>query len=191
MGWSPWATDGIVACGSGTSGSHRGANPRENRGPAQSYFLACDRASLEDRLLNIGFSVFGLFALFVLGGVYAVVASTIARRYGARRLGGTWPIASVGIAVVGALRTLGFQRNAGVDPARISVPGLYTLLATAMLITLSVPTLFLWRRRAKGLATGVVRAALIGTGGTVAGLVLTVLIALVLDLLNVPFIPIR
>ena len=29
----------IVACGSGTSGSHRGANPRENRGPAQSYFL--------------------------------------------------------------------------------------------------------------------------------------------------------
>jgi hypothetical protein len=60
-----------------------------------------------------------------------------------------------------------------------------------MLVTLSVPTLFLWRRRAKGLATGVVRAALIGTGGTVAGLVLTVLIALVLDLLNVPFIPIR
>jgi hypothetical protein len=31
-----------VACGSGNSGSRRGANPRENRRPAQSYFLGGD-----------------------------------------------------------------------------------------------------------------------------------------------------
>src|SRR5665647_31153 len=41
MGWSPYECDStIVAGGSGNSGHTRGANPRENRRPAQSYFLA-------------------------------------------------------------------------------------------------------------------------------------------------------
>lgn len=59
MGWSPWATAGTVACGSGTVGSHRGANPRENRGPAQSYFLGSQPASLH---IVSRFTILGSFA---------------------------------------------------------------------------------------------------------------------------------
>ena len=142
-------------------------------------------------LLNIGFSLFGLFALCVLGGVYALVASAVAQRLGPRGLWGTWLVTSVGIAIAGALRILGVQRDAGVDPARVSVPGLYSLIGVAMLITLSVPTLFIWRRRTRALESGPTRTVVTGMAGTVVGLVLMLIVALVLDLLNVPFIPMR
>ena len=60
-----------------------------------------------------------------------------------------------------------------------------------MLITLSVPTLFIWRRRIRALAAGPTHTILTGMGGTFVGLVLMLVVALVLDQLNVPFIPMR
>ena len=121
-------------------------------------------------LLDIGFSLFGLLALCVLGGIYALAASAVAQRLGARGLWGTWLVVSVGIAIAGALRILGVQREAGVDPARVSVPGLYSLIGVAMLITLSVPTLFIWRRKTPAFESHPMRTVLTGMtkcfGGT-------------------------
>lgn len=53
MGWSPGGDRTVVACGSGNSGSHRGANPRVNRGPAQSYFLGGVRRRMLRELTSL------------------------------------------------------------------------------------------------------------------------------------------
>jgi hypothetical protein len=121
-----------------------------------------------------------------------VVGDAVVRRFGRAQLAGFWLAVSIGLGAVGTLRNLAMQRSLGVSPARVSIPGLYTLLITAVLVILSVPTLALVRRASRGASsTPLIRRFLAGIGWTFGGLLVAVALAIGLDLANIPFIPIH
>jgi len=121
-----------------------------------------------------------------------LVGSAVARRFGKGQLITFWACVSIALGVVGTLRNLATQRALGVDPARVNVAGLYALLITAMLLILSAPTVALWRRTdGPQERVSFARQAAQGAGWTLAGLLIALLIALVLDFANIPFIPFR
>jgi hypothetical protein len=144
-------------------------------------------------LISAAFSpLLGLIVLCVVGGGYALAANAIARRFGPMNLLLFWTLAGLVLATVGTFRNLSIQRSAGVDPARVSTPGLYVLLGGGLLTILSLPTLKAWRHTSRTVPqSSVAQQFLSGVGWTATGLVLAVAVAFVLDLLNVPFIPLH
>lgn len=140
--------------------------------------------------MSLAFSLLlGLLSLCLVGGTYALAVSGIARRYGPRGLWASWALLSIALGSIGALRNLGIQRSRGIDPARVSVTGLYALLIVTALVIFSVPTAMLWRRGAARASARPSRIVLAGIGWTLMGLLFAVVIAAILDFHNVRFVP--
>jgi hypothetical protein len=120
------------------------------------------------------------------------MSEAIARHFGRRHLLTAWIASSCALGAAGAFRNLHAQRVAGIDPERFRVAGLYALLIASTALMLSVPTAAVWQRMITAdPRQSLGRRFISGVGWTMTGLLLATLIALVLDLANVPFIPIR
>lgn len=133
----------------------------------------------------------GLVMLCVVGGGFGAVATAVASRFGRARLVPLWIGASVALGSFGAIRLLLIQQSLGLSADRVNRPGLFALLVTAMAVILSVPTFEVWRRAPRSMSINYARRVAAATAWTVLGGVLMILVALVLDLANVPFIPIH
>jgi drug/metabolite transporter (DMT)-like permease len=133
----------------------------------------------------------GLVMLCVTGGAFGAVATAVASRFGRARLVPLWIGTSVTLGSLAAIRLLLIQRSLGLSADRINRPGLFALLVTAMAVLLSVPTFEVWRRASPSISINYARRVAAAAAWTVFGGVLMVLVAVVLDLANVPFVPIR
>ena len=143
--------------------------------------------------IPLGFSpLLALLFVCAIGGLFTVAAAIVARRFGRRALLPLWIGGSIALGAAGTFRNLAIQRQLGLSLARINVPGLYSLLIVATLVVLAVPTAALNRRLA---GDAMPRAAhwhfVAGLGWTFGGVLLTLVVALILDLANIPFIPIH
>lgn len=138
-------------------------------------------------------SLLGAFlVLCSVGGAYALVVNSVLQRFGRAHLVALWLATSAGLGALGSLRSLALQRAAEMDVARVSVPGFYSMFIVAMLLVLSVPTAALARKASRiDSHASTSRRFLSGVGSTIGGIVLALAVALVLDLANVPFVPIR
>lgn len=143
-------------------------------------------------MVSVAFSpLFTFLGICVIGAAFAIAASEIVRRFGRSQLIPFWLGVTIILGALGAMRVLAAQRGAGVDPARVSVIGTYGLIIVALAVMLAIPTLQMWRRDARVANDSLVRRGLTGAACMLLGLLAVVLIALVLDFANVPFIPIK
>ena len=133
----------------------------------------------------------GLVMLCVIGGVFGAVATAVASRFGRARLLPLWIGASLALGSFGAIRVLLIRQSLGLGGDHVNRPGLFALAMTAVAVTLSVPTFEIWRRAPRSIRINYLKRAIAATAWSVVGVVLLVLVALVLDLANVPFIPIH
>jgi hypothetical protein len=133
-----------------------------------------------------------LLMLSLVGGVFGLVAAIVAARFGTARLLTLWIVISFAVGSIGAFRAVSFQRALGRGPEHVSAPGMFVLLIVSLGVILSMPTFAAWRRARRGIATrSYSRTAIAAIGWTFVGLLLATLIALGLDLADVPFIPFR
>lgn len=140
----------------------------------------------------VGFSpLLSLVTLCLLGAAFGVGATAMARRFGRSALLPIWLIVSIALGSIGAGRVLALERARGLGPDRLSASGLFALLIVTTAVILSVPTFQVWRRANRPDAIVYRRRAAAAAAWTFLGLLLAVVIALILDLSNVPFIPIR
>jgi hypothetical protein len=148
---------------------------------------------MESSTLSVPFlPLLGLLTLCLVGGVFGIAATMVAARFGRARLVPLWIAASVALGSLGAARVVAFQRSLGRGPDHVSGPGTFALLIVALSLTLSIPTFAVSRRAQRSpAAASYARVAFAATGWTFLGLLLMSLVALILDVANVPFIPFR
>jgi hypothetical protein len=129
--------------------------------------------------------------LCAIGGGFGAFATAVASRFGRARVVPLWIVASVTLGSLGATRALLMGRSLGLGPDRLNAPGLFALLVTTVAVILSVPTFEVWRRAPQTSGVSYVRRAVAATAWSVLGVVLVVLMVIVLDLANVPFVPVH
>lgn len=143
--------------------------------------------------IPLGFSsLLALLVLCAVGGLFTIAAAIVGRRFGRGALVPFWIGISIALGVAGTVRNLAVQRRLGLNLARINVPGLYLLLIVATLVILAVPTAGLSRRlTSDAIPRAAHRHFVAGVGWTFGGVLLTVVVALILDLANITFVPIH
>lgn len=127
-----------------------------------------------------------------IGGAYTLVAYIVPPRLGPAWFVTFWLATSACLGALGTLPSLTLQRAAGMHVTRVVVPGFYATFIVAMLLILSVPTAVLKRRAShSNLLLGTSRRFVAGMASTIAGVIVALSVALVLDLASILFIPPR
>jgi hypothetical protein len=131
-----------------------------------------------------------LLGILLIGAVFGVVWWRPVLRHGSRLLGIGWVLSAVLLGVLGAIRATALIRRVGSPAARELQPVyFFVLYAMASAVVLAPPAIALLRRarRQRASSWGVIAAS--SAGWSLLGIVLAVIIALALDLANVPFVP--
>src|SRR5262245_3255278 len=134
----------------------------------------------------------GFVTLCAIGAAFGTGAAKAAQRFGSRTIAACWLIASFALGSTWAFQAVGAQRALGHGPERASAPGLYALFIVTALIVLSAPAFGVWRRHRAALPMLTYPQVLAASAGwTIVGFVVATLLAALLDIAGVNFLPIH
>jgi len=136
--------------------------------------------------------IVGFATLCAIGAAFGTVVAKAAQRFGSRTIAACWLIASFALGSVWAFQAVRLQRALGRGPERASAPGLYALFIVTALVVLSAPAFGVWRRH-RGATPMLTYPHMLAAsaGWTIVGFVLATLIAALLDIAGVNFLPIH
>lgn len=131
-----------------------------------------------------------LLAICVVAALFGVLWWRPVRRFGGRMAMLGW-VATSGVAAgLGTLRVISVLRQSGSPAARRVHPsGFFALYVVTLAVILAPAALALWRRARTRPNSGWGVVAATSAGWSLLGIFLALVIALLLDFANVPFVP--